>query len=109
MTVTNVQPASAGIYTVVVTNLSGVFTSVLAKLAIKVPPTITSAFLSNHTFQLQYSGTPGANYLLQAKSNLTDALWLPVSTNVIDVNGNYNFIDATVTNMPGRFYRLVAP
>ena len=109
LTVTNVQPASAGIYTVVVTNLSGVFTSVLAKLAIKVPPTITSAFLSNHTFQLQYSGTPGANYLLQAKSNLTDALWLPVSTNVIDVNGNYNFIDATVTNMPGRFYRLVAP
>ena len=109
LTVTNVQPASAGAYTVVVTNFSGAVTSAVASLAIKLPPTIASTVASNQTFQIHFSGTPLATYLVQAKTNLSDPVWLTIGTNVTDGNGVCIFIDASATNVSKRFYRIVAP
>ena len=109
LVVTNVQPAVTGAYTVIVTNVSGVVTSAVASLTIKLPPVIASAVVGNGTFQINYSGTPLAGYLVQAKTNLTDPFWLTVGTNFTGSNGNYIFMDTAPPNLPSRFYRLVAP
>jgi|GEM_PF-1474997 len=109
LVVTQVQPAVAGAYTVIVTNFSGAVTSAAARLTLKLPPAIASAVVSNGTFQINYAGTPLADYLVQAKTNLTDPVWLTVSTNFTGSNGNYIFMDTAPTNLPSRFYRLVAP
>jgi len=65
----NVQPADAGSYSVVVTNLAGTATSANAVLTVLVPPTITTQPLSqtvtqglNATFTVAASGTTPFSY-----------------------------------------------
>ncbi len=55
LTITNVQPANAGAYTLVVTNAAGAATSVVATLTVIVPPTIT--VVASDAFAAE----PGAN------------------------------------------------
>ena len=109
LTLSNVQAASVGGYSVVITNASGSVTSAVASLAIKLPPAIAGALVANQTFQINYTGTPFASYLVQAKTNLSDPVWLPIGTNVTGSNGVYIFTDASFTNFHSRFYRLAAP
>jgi hypothetical protein len=68
-TVANPQPASAGSYSVVVTNLAGTATSGDAMLTVNVPPTITgqpqsvsAAVGSNVTFTVTATGTSPLSY-----------------------------------------------
>ncbi|MEI7808723.1 MAG: hypothetical protein WCJ07_09595, partial [Verrucomicrobiota bacterium] len=57
-------------------------------------------------FVLTCTGTPGANYILQATDDLAN--WFNVSTNTADASGHCQMSDNTKSN--GRFYRLqVAP
>ena len=57
--------------------------------------------------QLQFTltGAPGSSYIIQAATNLTGSLWVPVFTNP----SPFTFIDPNASNYPQRFYRGVLP
>jgi hypothetical protein len=58
---------------------------------------------------VSFSGTLGAQYIVQAKSDLASAtVWDNVSTNIAGTDGQWTFMDST-TNHPIRFYRAIVP
>ena len=58
---------------------------------------------------VSFLGTPGAQYFVQAKSDLDPATaWDIVSTNLAGTDGQWTFTDA-VADHPIRFYRAVVP
>ena len=109
LNINNVQTAATGSYFVVVTNASGSVTSAVAALTIKLTPVIAGAAVTNQTFQITCTGSPLESYLVLAKTNLADPIWLPIGTNVTDSDGVYIFTDAGFTNFRSRFYRLSIP
>jgi uncharacterized repeat protein (TIGR03803 family) len=57
--------------------------------------------------ELQFSGTPGHPYILQAATNLVPPVqWVPVVTNLPSANGNWQFVH-TNTGGSYKFYRAV--
>jgi hypothetical protein len=68
------------------------------------PLYFSSEGFTNHMFQLQFTGAPGSNYLLEATTNFTT--WVPLSTNIAPSNV-FNLIDPGATNFPYRFYRVI--
>jgi len=59
---------------------------------------------SNH-FGFTISWATNASVVVEACTNLTNPVWLPVSTNTL-VSGTSYFSDPQPANLPGRFYRL---
>ena len=51
-------------------------------------------------FQMRVTVSGGAGYVVEATTNLTD--WTPVLTNSV---GAIDFVDASATNLPARYYR----
>ena len=68
--------------------------------------TVTNPVLSQRrltgTERLGMTGTTGTMYRLERRSALTNAAWLPVTTNTIRTNG----FNPVLTNPPAGFYRL---
>jgi hypothetical protein len=54
------------------------------------------------------TGAPGQNYRLQATTDLVPPLWLDLTT-LTPVTGATSWVDTVATNLPRRFYRVVAP
>jgi hypothetical protein len=55
---------------------------------------------------LNFTGTPGYVYLIEAAANLTQPItWTILSTNAADANGLFNFIDVNAASYPDRYYR----
>jgi hypothetical protein len=75
------------------------------------PVTIDSPLLlGNGAVELTFSGgDAGVSYRIQAASNVNNAAWNDVSTNLAGTNGLPDFIDLTATNSGTRFYRTVTP
>jgi uncharacterized repeat protein (TIGR03806 family) len=65
---------------------------------------LTSGFLTNGQFQMEFNGAPGSNYVLQASTNLLN--WTPLTTNLAATN-LFNLMDPGATNFPLRFYRVL--
>jgi hypothetical protein len=106
LTLTNIQTAQAGTYTVVVTNLAGTATSSNALLAV-VPLRIDSVPAApGSPVQLLVTGAPGPGYRIEVSDDLTHWTVLTTFTNL---TGVAEFTDATPTNLPRRFYRAAAP
>jgi hypothetical protein len=58
---------------------------------------------------VSFSGTSGALYIVQAKSDLAPATaWTNVSTNLAGTDGQWSFTDS-MADHPIRFYRAMAP
>ncbi len=55
---------------------------------------------------LQFAGSPGNTYVLEATGTLSPSNWQPVSTNTLDVTGTLNFSLTPDTNTTQSFYRL---
>jgi hypothetical protein len=73
-------------------------------------PTITGITLNpNQSVTMFFHGGTGETYRVLAATNLAPGVWLPVSTNVADADGNWTLTDFAPTNLPQRFYRAVAP
>jgi autotransporter-associated beta strand protein len=72
-----------------------------------IPVTITGiGLLADGTVQLNFSGTPGYVYLIEAAPDLTPPIsWTTLDTNAADTNGDFEFIDTDATNYSGRYYR----
>jgi autotransporter-associated beta strand protein len=75
-----------------------------------IPVTVTSvALLGNRTVQMNFAGTPGYVYLIEAATSLTSPIdWMTLSTNAADTNGFFNFIDVNAANFDELFYRTAA-
>ncbi len=100
---TNVQPAHAGNYSAVVTNVAGTAFSqdaVLTILTVTPPQLGVTASLSNGNIVFTGSGNPGT-YTIELSTNLAN--WQDL-VEVISTNGVFQWIDS-VTNAPRRFYR----
>ena len=101
LSLTNVQPASAGDYLVVVGNVAGSVTSAVATLTVWGPAGILSApiYGADGSFQFNVGGDAGSNYVVACSTNLTD--WTPLETNT----SPFTFDDTNAVNVPMQFYR----
>lgn len=108
LTLTNVQMAQAGTYTVLVTNNYGSAFSSNAVLTVLVPHgPITFNLTDFGGINLSGTGDAGQSYVLLTASNLNRPLiWSPIQTNQADTNGRFQFTDPGVATHPQRFYRF---
>ncbi len=107
-TVTAAQPTNAGSYTVVVSNSAGSVTSAVAILTVTLPPAQPGHFdsvcrLPDGSLEMWMSGTADTNYVVQWTGDWLT--WCNLCT-VMDPNGLFRVVDASVTNCSQRFYRL---
>ena len=58
------------------------------------------------TLTLNLTGSPGVSYVLESTTNFTSGVWRPVTPNVFDLTGRWQFNDTSATNYPQQFYRL---
>lgn len=84
-------------------------------LTVTLPPNSTPVSITSATVQesgavqLNFSGTPGYVYWIEAATNLNPPVtWTAISTNAADTNGLFNFTDLTATNFSVRYYRTHA-
>ena len=112
LTVSNVSGASAGDYTVAISDSFGSVTSAVAVLTVILPPAISSSKMSTDRGSFTLTGTGSANqsYVLLTATNLIPPVtWQRAATNNADSNGMFNFIDPQITNYGQQFYRVSTP
>ena len=116
LTLTNVQPTNAGVYSVTVTNSAGSVTSLLATLTLNAPPSITNqpanltvATGQNAAFTVGAAGTAPLRYRwrFNATNNLSSATNASLTiTNAQSTNaGDYTVV---VTNAYGAVTSAIA-
>jgi hypothetical protein len=109
LTLNNVQAASEGNYTVLVSNGIGTVASHSAVLTVLAPPVLSlPEVLPNGNFRARLQGTANRTYAIESSSDLKD--WSALFSLVYS-NGQMPFVDITATNAANRFYRAraVAP
>jgi hypothetical protein len=112
LTLTNVNAANAGSYTVVVNSPYGSVTSAVATLnvALSAPQIMTSdgyfGFLTNQ-FGFNLSGAFGQTIVVDGSADLVN--WTPLFTNTCGNGNPFYFCDPCWTNFPWRFYRARLP
>ena len=100
---TNIQPAQAGSYSVLVTNSAGSITSAVAVLTVATPPLLLNArTATNGAFAFTLSGVAGLIYAIEFTTNFQKWTFLALLTNT---TGQVDFIDVTSSNAVSRFYR----
>ena len=100
----NVQPPDTGIYSVVVTNLSGSITSAPALLSIVNRPTLLNPReTTNGLFVFEVSGDAGFNYQIERVTNATASNWLSAGV-VSNATGQVSFSETNSTDSL-RIYR----
>ena len=76
---------------------------------IETPVTLGIANNDDGTVTVSFSGTPGAQYIVQAKSDLgSAAAWENVSTNTAGADGKWTYSEAMESNVM-RFFRSAKP
>lgn len=105
LTLSNVQMANAGTYSLIVSNVAGSVVSSNALLTVTQINLAGPAY-TNGSLQFTISGAPGPGYTIQTSSNLTN--WVTLST-LVNSNGTFLFTDPVNTNNPQLFYRVIAP
>ncbi len=65
-----------------------------------------AALVQNNSFKFTIDESFNRNVGIETSSNLKD--WIPL-TNFVGSNTPIQFLDATATNAPNRFYRAVVP
>ena len=68
-----------------------------------------TTFIADRTqFAFNITGPTNATIVVEACTDLTNPVWIPVGTNTLTGGSSY-FSDSQWTNYPGRFYRLRSP
>ncbi len=101
---TNAQTPHTGNYYAQVTD--GTITVNTSNFFVRVfsPFTLTSPRCTNNrSFSFSFTGDNGQYYRLEASTDLTT--WQPMATNIA-IAGVAAFSDTSITNQPGRFYRV---
>ena len=104
-----VSTADSGQYSVVVFNNFGSVTSNPVILKVRPPfQTLSPSLIQGQGLQLQFTGTQGSNYILQAATSLVAPVkWQPIATNYAGAYGYWSFTDTNALVMPARFYRTM--
>jgi hypothetical protein len=106
LVLSNVQSAEAGNYSVVVTNVSGAITSVVATLTVGVPPPIvTNIGLVVTTVSISINTVLGLNYYLEYKDNLDNSVWTTITPGVAGTGAILVIKDSNAV-VARRFYRV---
>jgi hypothetical protein len=72
-------------------------------------PPLTASLGAGPDVNLNMTGVPGQNYVLQTATNLTPPVqWPPVLTNTANTNGVWQFTDTNL-NSAQKFYRVTTP
>jgi hypothetical protein len=106
---TNIQPALAGNYRVVVSNSAGTNTSDIAVLTVNTNTSLrlgSFVWNTNGLFEFRITGPANTDYVIEATTNF--AAWTPLATSSVPV-GILEFADPGSTNFPHRFYRVTTP
>jgi sugar lactone lactonase YvrE len=99
----------AGLYDLVVSNSLGSVTSAVIQVTPVLAP-LAASLQAGPAAQIQFTGTPGSNYVVETTTNLgAPAGWQPLSTNTAGPDGYGLFIDTNTPAYPARFYRLALP
>jgi uncharacterized repeat protein (TIGR01451 family) len=101
---TNVQSAQAGAYSVVVSNIAGSATSVVATLSVLAPPSITNPRLVGHNFSVLTPTAVGPTYTLEYENSLTGGAWSAAQT--LPGTGGVITLTDTAATSSARFYRI---
>jgi pectate lyase len=107
LTLSAVQAANAGAYSVLITNLAGPVTSTNASLtvtsAMPAAPQLSNPAYTNGIFSLTVNGDPGHDYIVQVSTNLTD--WTSIFTNSLPALP-FTWYDPDASNFTQRYYRV---
>lgn len=76
------------------------------QLTVPMAPRITSARKLPGAFTFDWTAVSGQTYQPQFKTNLSDAAWQDLGTNITATNGRMSTIDTTLPS-PGKCYRIV--
>src|SRR5207249_6352477 len=76
----NAQPATAGGYKVVVTNVAGAITSAVANFSLVNRPLLLSSDDTNGAFTFTLSGNAGFNYAIESSTNLSNWITITILT-----------------------------
>jgi hypothetical protein len=101
----NVQPAQAGTYRVIVTNVAGALTSAPATLRVLVSPLFSGVSKTGSTFSISFPGVNGLVYTLEYKDTLPALLWTPILPATTGSVGTLTLKDTGATGA-NRFYRV---
>ena len=74
------------------------------------PPHLTGAKLTNGTFQITFTNTPGAGFVVQASTNISLSVsnWTVLGAPTESPVGQYRYIDSSAGSQQ-RFYRVSLP
>jgi hypothetical protein len=106
LTLTNVQAADAGNYTVVVSNSAGSVTSSAAALRLLVPPRILTLTLTSGVAEISFTSIAGVTYALEHSDHLTGEVW--TSGAAVPGNGGTLTLNDSSASVGTRFYRVRA-
>ena len=109
LNLTNVLLPDAADYQLVVTSAAGAATSAVARLTVVLsqPEIISDIRYSNGQATITALGIAGQTYRIEAATNLAPPIvWTPIATNVANSDGQLQFNDPAVANLPHRFYRI---
>jgi sugar lactone lactonase YvrE len=105
--IANAQPAAAGNYFVIASNIAGAATSSVANLSILVPPSVNAVgsaiTLPDGTVQLSLLGIDGYAYAIDSSLDLET--WIRLS-NIATTSGVATIIDMNAAGQSKQFYRL---
>jgi uncharacterized repeat protein (TIGR01451 family) len=104
LTLTNVQAAQAGAYTLLATNLAGQALSAPAQLRVLVSPTITTITRTQPTTQISFSTEAGLSYTVEFKNAPEAPAWDPLAP-ATGTGGVLTVTDPDAT-VPSRIYRV---
>ena len=100
---TNVQPAQAGNYRVVVTNPAGSTISAVAVLTVTGQPLLLNPRpTANGTFSFTLSAAPGLVYVIEASTNPNG--WTPLAS-LTNTTGQVDYTDTIIPSVVTRYYR----
>ena len=103
---TNVQPAQAGSYAVVITNVVGSITSSVATLTVLSTGAIINLSSVEPTISISFPSQAGSNYVLEYKNTLADLVWTPLPP-VVTGTGGIIVLQDTNPPVTSRFYRVL--
>jgi sugar lactone lactonase YvrE len=105
----NFNFTETGTYQLIVSSPFGSVTSAVVVVTAELAP-LSVALSGSNGVTIQFSGTPGSNYVLQATTNLAPPpTWQAVDTNVAGLNGSGFFVETNLPVSAAIFYRLAVP
>jgi hypothetical protein len=83
-------------------------TGTIASFQLLSPSTINGFGIQTNCFGFNIAGNTNATVVVEACTNMTNPVWVPVQTNILTSGSTY-FSDPGWTNYTDRFYRLRSP